>query len=677
MSLGFPPFVDMATIILDCEVYWNFFYLGMKRVEDGRRVGFEFSDRSDFDRDHARGIMRRNLTVGFNSRGYDLAMIYMALSGASNEEIKRASDRIIVGGLRYWELEEKLGIHIPQIDHIDLFDTNPAVGRGLKFVNASMHHKRLQELPFDPSRELLDFEKDLTIDYCHFGDIDGTELLFKTLKEPIELREAMGNVYGGMDLRSKSDAQMGEAISKQQVESITGRRVRKANAETGVSFRYKVPTWMEFKTPYMRQVLAQIAETDFWIKHNGKVEFPESFKDFNIEFDGMVYTLGIGGLHSTEQNRAVFSDEDCVLIDADVASQYPSIILKLGLFPPALGPDFQTVYRALMETRLAAKKAKDKATDKGLKIAINGIYGKLGSIYSALFAPHLLVSTTLTGQLSLLMLIEAAHLAGIPCVSGNTDGVLFRCPRSMWNGFVLEEGKQTDRLKLSPIQDIIEWWEKVTSFKLEFAEYRAIYNESVNTYVAIKADGGFKRKGDLANHWREITPWGEKNTDYDPSREGLKKSPQFTICADAVLGYLLHGIPVERTIYECQDVREFLRVTQANGGATWRGEYLGKVVRYYWSDAEDANPILRKVPNAQGTHGQVAKSEGCRPLMNLPDDFAVPADMDRARYVSEAYEILESLGAGPFVKAKPLLEHLIGSIYDINTRLKKKRKSAS
>jgi hypothetical protein len=662
------------TLILDTEVYRNFFYLGIKRVEDGRRIGFEFSERTDFNREHVRTILRRNLSVGFNSRNFDLAIIYLALSGASNAKIKEVSDRIIIGGLKYWELERKLDLYIPAINHIDLFDTNPAVGRGLKFINASMHHKRLQELPFDPAKELTFEEMDRTIEYCQFGDIDGTELLFKTLEEPIQLREAMGKVYGGMDLRSKSDAQMGEAIAKQQVEAMTGMRVRKSEAETGTSFRYKVPEWMKFRTPYMQQVLEEIANTDFYIKHNGKVDFPNSFKKFNIVFDGMKYTLGIGGLHSTENNRAVFSDDDYVLIDADVASQYPSIILKLGLFPKALGETFQIVYRALMETRLAAKRAKDKATDKGLKIAINGIYGKLGSIFSALFGPHLMVSTTLTGQLSLLMLIEAAHLDGIPVVSGNTDGVVFRCPREKWNGFVMKDDKPTDRLKPSPLQDIIEWWEGVTSFNLEFAEYKAIFNESVNTYIALKADGGFKRKGDLANHWRKTTPWGEPNTDYDPAREGLKKSPQMTICSDAVLGYLLKGIPIEHTIFGCRDVREFVRVTQAKGGATWRDEYLGKVVRYYW--AKDGEPILRKDANEHGTHAKVPKSDGCRPIMDFADDFALPTDLDHTRYVEEAYQILHDIGGEQYLRSTPILEDLISAVCKINKQLKKKRKRA-
>ena len=30
--------MSRGTLILDCEVYRNFFYIGMKRKEDGKRV---------------------------------------------------------------------------------------------------------------------------------------------------------------------------------------------------------------------------------------------------------------------------------------------------------------------------------------------------------------------------------------------------------------------------------------------------------------------------------------------------------------------------------------------------------------------------------------------------------------------------------------------------------------
>jgi hypothetical protein len=54
--------------------------------------------------------------------------------------------------------------------------------------------------------------------------------------------------------------------------------------------------------------------------------------------------MGIGGLHSTESNRALHSDDDSVLVDVDVASYYPRIILGSGLYPKALGKAFMEVF---------------------------------------------------------------------------------------------------------------------------------------------------------------------------------------------------------------------------------------------------------------------------------------------------------------------------------------------
>jgi hypothetical protein len=635
----------------DTECGPNFWIFRLKRLRDGVRWGVKITtENPEFDRDKLRKIMRKHLMIGYNSLSYDSAMVWLAIQGSTIEQLKKANDRIIKGRLQYWQVEKALDVYIPAFNHIDLFEPNPSVKDGLKKLAGRLHARRMQDLPYDPDQVLTQEEIDLTENYCD-NDVDNTEALLVRLVEPLQLRIGMGEQYEA-DFRSKSDAQMGEGIIKSQVEKAIGGRVYKAEIPAGTSFRYQVPEWMHFETPMMQEVLATIAETDIFIDADGKVQFPKPFEKFDIRFGDTSYKLGIGGLHSQESNRAVFSDAERILIDADVASQYPSIIMKLGLFPKALGKPFLPVYRSLMERRLAAKQAKDKTTDKGLKISINGAYGKLGSPYSVLFAPHLMIAVTLTGQLSLLMLIERAEAAGIPVVSGNTDGVVFHCPRHLFNGFVPDkDGNDSDRLNPSPIQDIIEWWEQVTSFKLEFAEYEAIYNQSVNCYMALKPGGKFKRKGPIANHWSEKLPWGDKNTDFDPEREGLKKNPQMTIIADAVLGFLLHGIPVEQTIRGCRDIREFVTVIECGGGGTWRDGYLGKVVRFYWST--DGDPIYKlKAHPKTGNRPKVPKTDGCRPMMELVDDL--PADVDYDRYILAAHDMLTDIGFVAQASVAPL-----------------------
>ena len=129
----------------------------------------------------------------------------------------------------------------------------------------------------------------------------------------------------------------------------------------------------------------------------------------------------------------------------------------------------------------------------------------------------------------------------------------------------------------------------------------------------------------------------------------MMKNPQAPICSDAVLYFLKNGTPIEQTIRSSVDVREFITVVNATGGATWTDPasseevYLGKVVRYYW--AKNGAPIIKVKPHpSTGNRPKVSKTDGCRPLMTLPSDFAVPEDLDYERYIAEAESILKDIG---------------------------------
>lgn len=669
----------MSSIFTDIETFHDFFYVGFKRQEDGKRVGVEFSRRQpNYDRAYIRSVLLRNTTIGYNSLSYDLPMLWYSLQDdVTNEKLKAASDRIIKGRVPWWEVEDLLGIRIPydlKQQHIDLIEPQPNAVASLKTLNGRMHGKQLQDLPFDPDIWPTFEQMDIIGNYCLHTDLDATENTWKTLAEPLELRRALSARHD-TNFMSKSDAQIGEAIVKKRVEQITGNKVFKNPTKPGTTFQYPVPEWVKFKTPALQELLERVRQSVFIVGPDGKTIAPTWMKGdgATIKLGSEVYSFGIGGIHSTESNRATLSDDTHVLIDADVASQYPAAILMLGLYPPALGAEFLTAYRAIRDERIVAKKRAKaiseelkkcvpdengfvggvieilkaqlekellecQVKDKGGKIQLNGVYGKLGSKHSILYAPHLLLSVTLTCQLAVLMLVERALEAGIDVVSGNTDGVLFRCPREFFAGI------SKDRLNASRIQEVCQQWEIDTGFDLEFGEYKAIYNASVNAYFAIKPDGGHKRKGPFGN------PWNPHKSDFDPVRGQLMKNPQMTICSDAALARIKDGTPVEETIRACRDITQFVTVIKAAKGATWRGDYLGKVVRYYWGI--DGEPIFEAVGHATtGNFKKVSKSDGAIECMRLPDEF--PDDIDYARYIEEAESILSDLGFyGPKVEPR-------------------------
>lgn len=644
-------------VVFDIEIYINFLLLYFKVVGEDTTKFYILDASRSIDWNKIRAILKRYTIVTFNGTMFDLPLLYLAMQGATVSEVKDAANRIIESNAKPWEVAEMLGVHIPDyVDHIDLIEPNPSVRQSLKVLNGRLHGKWMQELPYPHDAVLTEEQKEFVTVYCR-NDLEATESLYNSLLEAIAIREVVSESLD-VDVRSKSDTQMGTAIIRKRIEDATGKKIGRSEFKPGTAFRYKAPSFIKFETPELQEILSKIQQHQFVTKSDGKVELPEWLSERQISIGPSAFQMGIGGLHSTEANRSVIPTAEQALVSVDVASYYPQTILGLGLFPMTVGPAFLDIYRSIRDDRIKAKKAGDKVYDKTYKIVLNGTFGVLGSRYSFLYAPHLMIAVTLTGQLALMMLIERAFMAGIPSVSANTDGVEFLCDRKFYDGL------NGDRISGGKLKLVTEQWEKDTGYTLEAVEYKALYNQSVNSYYALKVDGSWKRKGPIAN------PWSKHKADFDP-RAQLMKSPQMTICTDAALAYLTDGVPVERTINSCRDIREMVTVTQVNGGATWRGDRIGKVVRFYW--AKDGDPILRCLANAQGTHGKVQKSDGCRPIMNFADDYAVPADIDRMRYIEEAYQILEDIGAGQFATAKPLIEHFVGSIIDIEIKKKRRR----
>lgn len=588
---------DPSPVGLDVESFGNFFLVALKRFSDGRRAAFELSDRRGLDVDGLRRALGSACLVTFNGGAYDLPLAAMALDGAPLDRLKLASDRIILGGLRPWDVEREFGVRVPRWDHVDLFEPNPSTRQGLKTLAARLHARFLVDLPFDPAATLSPREMNVATLYC-LNDLDHTQLLFEALREPLELRHALSAEHG-VDLRSRSDAQIGEAIVRRRVEAATGERVPRPSVAPR-EFRYTPPPWISFGGRRAGAILALLADSAFRVDEGGNVHSPEWLGDATVEVGSMSYSIGIGGLHSTEGCRAVRADAETALVDVDVSSQYPRIILSLGLYPPALGPAFLGVYRAIVEERLAAKAAGNKVKADGLKISANGVFGKLGSPHSPLYAPELMTAVTLTGQLSILMLVERLEAAGARVVSANTDGVTYLAPCAS------EEG----------IDAVVRRWEGETEFELERTRYRALFSSSVNSYVAIREDGKVKRKGPAAD------PWSEGD-----ARGVLTKNPQMTVLSRAVVALARDAIPLEQTIRSCRDPRMFLTAIKVTGGAAWRGHRLGRVVRYYWST--DGDPILYITSGRK-----VAKTDGAAPLIELTD--RLPPDLDLDRYVREA-----------------------------------------
>ena len=441
--------------VVDVECYVNYFLVMMRDIDTGSTRFWEQYPGKQLDTVSVKRALESDTCVTFNGARYDVPMLRIALAGAACDVLKAASDDIIVNDTPHWKLQYEMAALA--IDHIDIMEPTPGVQVSLKSYAGRIHAPTMQDLPIEPSAKIAPAQREQLRDYCG-NDLDVTIRLYKKIEDRIKLREQMGEQYG-LDLRSKSDAQIAEAVIKAEVQQITGKEVRRPVIAPGTTYRYKSPAFIRFETPALQHVHGKVKFAQYVVAENGSIDIPQALADLKITIGTSTYQMGIGGLHSTEKSTSHQSDSDYVLIDSDVASFYPSIILRCKLFPKHMGPAFLEVYQTIIDRRLEAKRSGDKVVNESLKIVLNGSFGKFGSKYSILYSPDLLIQTTLTGQLALLQLIEQLELAGISVVSANTDGVVAKCPRA----------------KRDLMAAIVGIWEFFTCFEMEATEYSALY----------------------------------------------------------------------------------------------------------------------------------------------------------------------------------------------------------
>lgn len=533
-------------LFFDVELIPSLFLVGFMN-EQGvyRKYGLE-------DKSQIKRLLTTRRIIGYNSQNYDLPILEAVIQGVSLEKLNELSNKII-SGEKIWPKGK--------YDHIDLMQIAPGLKISLKLYAGRMHFKTMHE---------LEWTGDVSaIESYNLNDLKITQELYNQVKDKIDLRDSMGYKTS---MISKSDAQIAEYVFREMIPDYSIPIIK-----PGTVYKYNPVDWLPCPD--------FVKDSEFIVTDSGSIALPKEMKQ-TIKIGNTVYKMGIGGLHSQEKNIDYIDVEDW-----DVASFYPSLIMALGLYPEGLGPIFLHHYQQLIDKRLIAKRVGDKTTNETLKVTINGSFGKLGSKYSCLYSPQLMIQVTITGQLVLLELIRLLEEQGINVVSANTDGIVVK----------------------GDARHVVAGFELLTGFDFECTKYKRYFGINCNNYAAIKYDNSVKTKGSF-------------------SKSSLIKNPDNAIIAEAVIQSLL-GVNGETYIRNCKDITKFLQVRTVKGGGIYNGEYIGKVVRYYHSTISKGNIQYKTNGN------KVPKSDGCIPLMDISD---FPNDIDYDYYINEYYSWLEN-----------------------------------
>lgn len=636
---------DKIVYVYDIEVFPNVFHCTVKNTETGELHKFEISCRRNqldelveffhtVNTKYTFGDLYTTdikldtniLFCGYNNLHYDNAIINYIIDCYNMMKYKGYRDicrsvfnlsKVITtsseddnSAWRKW----KYMICFDSFDILTMLYSNK-LRVGLKEIQVTMQYKNVQEFVADWQADLPENQIDSMIDY-NINDVNSTEELLNRCKKDIDLRIAIEDEYG-VRVLSKDGVNIGMKILTQKYLEKTGQTwwdIKDLRSPMSViPLNNVILPFIKYDSPILTRVLNDMKSQ---IVSPGRKGYENKFV-----FEGLQYSVGVGGIHSVNKPEIIIPKEDEMLIDIDVASLYPSMLIEYEFYPKHLGPEFLEVYKQIKDERIEAKHNGNKVKNETLKLALNGLSGNLQNEHNFCYSPFAVMQIRINGQLLLLMLAEKLTQLGCRIVQANTDGLFVLLKKDVY----------------SKVNNVCREWEQLTRLTLEEERFKAMYQYAINDYFAITEDDKVKEKGMFITTVK------------------LGKGLTPKIIPKAVINFFKNGVSVEETIKGCQDIRDFLMSEKT--GKQWHVEYNNKEQQranrfyastngaYLWKWKEkDTNRFDISIPCPTEKQYQNMLTASGVTLLNYLDDKPIEERKINYRYyIMEAYKIIREL----------------------------------
>jgi hypothetical protein len=247
----------------------------------------------------------------------------------------------------------------------------------------------------------------------------------------------------------------------------------------------------------------------------------------------------------------------------DVSSLYPNIVRIFGY--SSRSQKNKSEYVDTLKLRMDAKHKRvsqefldsiDSTNDdlkSGLKLPINAYTGALRAKFNPLYDPLQGFSICTTAQQLILQLIhDLKQVSTVEIIMANTDAV----------GYTIEEEYQPQALRF------IKDWEELTNLEMEEDNIVKMVMRDVNNYCEIVqiGDNDFKvnyKGGEFKG--KHKFKWNKEERIFEYSFDDEIEANSLTIVSEALLKKLLFDIPIEDTIYNCNDIFRFQIITHLGG----------------------------------------------------------------------------------------------------------------
>lgn len=550
--------------VYDIEVFQNIFHCSVKNTETNDIYKFEISERKNQLRELVKffkqvdkyitwgdyyttniNIPANVIFCGYNNLHYDnpiinyiieyedklmqynIPTICSSIFNLSKTITTSSEDNI--DAWKHWKYQ----IWFDTFDILTMLYSNK-LRVGLKEIQVTMQYPNVQEFVCDWTKPLPLEDFDSMIDY-NINDIESTSELLNRCKKDVDLRIAIEDEYG-VRVLSKDGVNIGMKILTQKYLEKTGltwQDIKDLRSPMSViPLKDVILPFIKYDSPILQRVLDDMKNQ---IVSPGRKGYENKFV-----FNNLRYSVGVGGIHSVNSPEIIIPRDDEMLIDIDVASLYPSMLIEYEFYPKHLGKEFLEVYKQIKDKRIEAKHNGDKVKNETLKLALNGLSGNLQNEHNFCYSPFAVMQIRINGQLLLLMLAEKLTQIGCRIVQANTDGLFVLLKKDVY----------------SKVNSICREWEQLTKLTLEKDRFKAMYQYAINDYFAITEDNKVKEKGMFITAVK------------------LGKGLTPKIIPKAVISFFKDGIPVEDTIKNCTDIRDFLMSEKT--GKQWHVEYMNE-----------------------------------------------------------------------------------------------------
>lgn len=540
---------------------------------------------------------KEDIWVGFNSRHYDQYILKTILCGLSAWDCNKWIIRDKKPGWAFSNLFKNIFLI-----NYDVMPLNSSLKQLEGFQGHSIYES---DIPFDIDRPLKGDEIEEMLHYCQ-NDVEETMNVFlENINDFNALLWLVKEFKFPLSYMSRTKAQISAEILQCE------RTERDDEWDLSV-----LPCiWLNNKP---RQITVKNTnnsktETVFMMPDDWFLEAKYQNYDYYFEMDvcGVTHTLAWGGIHGGRKQYHYKCDKDHLLIHVDVASYYPRLMIHHNLLTrSAKKPErFKEIYDKRIELKHAGKK-KEQAP---LKIVINGTYGICKDPQNKAYDARNANLVCINGQLMLLDLIE--HLSVIESfelIQSNTDGLIIK----------------VHRRDFDQVDDICYEWEHRCNMELEFDYIEEIWEKDVNNYIFRQFDGKIERKGAYV-------------------KELSSMDNDLPILNKAVNDYMLKGVPVEKTINNCNELIMFQKICKLTANYDYvthnDHKYYNKCYRIFASRDMTDGPV--KKIKAGGRADKFANTS-LNSFIDNSDitDKTVPPKLDKEWYIEEAQRRLEQYG---------------------------------